>query len=132
MRRKSKLSIDELEADEIKLKVRLARIKDELEVTQGLLHLHYRDLTKLVGRTARSDRVPGGIIIQDVTFKTWDRRTPQSVSGYRLDGGTSWTTIPVTSSGYQVHDTHPTSHAPFPPGFLGRAAPSISSPLPAR
>ncbi|TAU37821.1 hypothetical protein ELI44_32885 (plasmid) [Rhizobium ruizarguesonis] len=85
-RRKSNLTIEELEADEIRLKCRISRLQEELEITQALLHVHYRDKTKLVGSIARSARVPGGLRISDVTFKTWDRRTPQSVSGYRLDG----------------------------------------------
>jgi len=110
-RRKAKFPIEELELDEIRLKARISRLQEELEVTRGLLHVHYRDATQLVGRIARSDRVSGGLRIVEVTFKTWDRRTPQSVSGYRLDGARTWTTIHVTSPGYQVDDPHPESNA---------------------
>ncbi|MGO7308812.1 hypothetical protein ACCS91_33695 [Rhizobium ruizarguesonis] len=111
-RRKSKFTIEELEADEIRLKGRISRLQEELETTQGLLHIHYRDKTRLVGCIPRSARVPGGLRISDVTFKTWDRRTPQSVSGYRLDGAGTWTTIHVNSPGYEVtDDAHPASNA---------------------
>lgn len=66
--------------------------------------LHQRRLLDLgwVGKTARSNRVPGGIVITDVRFKTWAPTEPQEAIGETR-------TIPVTSAGFQIHDTHPAS-----------------------
>lgn len=103
------MSIDELEARELKLKEKIQKLQERLEKTRARLHQERVKESNLVGRIARSDRIPNGILIADVTFKTWEPASPQSVSGFRV-GRDVWTTIHLTSPGFAINDAHRTSH----------------------
>jgi hypothetical protein len=103
------MSIEELEERALKLREKIKRLEARLEKTTARLHNERVKETNLVGCIARSDRIPSGIIISDVTFKTWEPNSPQSVSGFRV-GRDVWTTIHLSSKGYGTHDAHPASH----------------------
>jgi hypothetical protein len=100
----------ELEADLRQLRRKMAKLQDELDVTESLLHTRYELESGLIGKTASSTRVPGGITIKTIAFKTWDPKVPQSVSGYRIGAPGTWTTIHVTSPGYKIYDSDSKSH----------------------
>lgn len=96
----------ELEADARRLRAQISKLQEELEVTESLLQTRYEIESGLLGKTASSTRVPGGVTIKSIRFKTWDPKEPQSVSGYRVGPVGSWTTIHVTSAGFKIHDDH--------------------------
>lgn len=98
-----------LEERAAQIKTRIAKLHLQLDKVNDAIHAKYLKESGLLGKVAISDRVPGGIIVADITFKTWAPREPQSVSGRRLQAE-HWTTIPLTSTGFQIHDAHPTSH----------------------
>jgi hypothetical protein len=101
---------EELLHDIAKLKANIAPLERELQLNKDLLHQLYLKETDLVGKMATSNRLPGGIVISDITFATWAPRTPQTVHGYRI-GTVTWSGIPVTSKGFQIHDTYEESNA---------------------
>ena len=90
-----------LEDQAINLRRRIAALEEQLRDVDHRLHKKRVRETGLVGRTARSDRVPNGIVIDDVTFHTWIAE-PQSVSGRRLGGSEAYTTIHLSSPGFQI------------------------------
>lgn len=90
----------EREAREIRAKI--SALNDELAVTDGLINQHYTAVSGLLGCIARSGRVPMGLKIEHIDFKTWAASEPQSVSGYRLGGSGAYTTIHVNSPGFQI------------------------------
>ena len=97
-------SISILEQRVVDIKAMISRLEQRL--TKAKAALHQRRLQELgwVGKTARSDRVPQGVTIIDVTFKTWAPTEPQAVIGETR-------TIPVTSPGFQIHDPNRQSTA---------------------
>jgi hypothetical protein len=107
------MSIEVLEDRALKLKEKIKRLEARLEKTRARLHLERVKESHLVGRIARSDRIPNGILISDVTFKTWEPNSPQSVSGFRV-GRDVWTTIHLTSKGYSLDAADARIHASLP------------------
>lgn len=99
------LSLED-QAQRLRLKIR--EQQEQLEDVERRIHKRRVKTTGLVGKFARSNRVPGGIRIEDVTFYTWEPDKPQSVSGYRPSG--IYTTIHLSSSGFQIYD--PQDHRP--------------------
>lgn len=91
-----------LEDQALSLRTRIAELQQRLEDVNARLHRKLVRETGLVGRIARSERVPGGLKIDDITFKTWAPTEPQSVSGTRLTGLGAYTTIHLTSPGFSI------------------------------
>ena len=89
-----------LEDQSINLRRRIAELEDQLRDVEARLHRKRVRESGLLGHRARSDRVPMGVVIDNVTFKTWAPSEPQSVSGHRLGGSGAYTTIHVNSPGY--------------------------------
>ncbi|WP_454287202.1 hypothetical protein [Rhizobium arsenicireducens] len=107
-----------LEDQAISLRRRIAELEDQLKEVDARLHRKLVREFGLVGRLARSGRVPRGLIVDDVTFKTWAPAEPQSVSGYR-QGLNIYTTIHINSPGFQIDDPHRSSNAAQQPGVPG-------------
>jgi hypothetical protein len=99
-----------LEDQAQRLRIKIHEQQEQLEDIERRIHKRRVKETGLVGRKATSHRVPLGIIIDDVTFKTWAPAEPQSVSGYRTGGAAGiYTTIHLTSPEFQFHDADPAS-----------------------
>jgi hypothetical protein len=109
------MSIEELEERALKLKDKIKRLEARLEKTRTRLHQERVKESNLVGRIARSARIPNGIVITDVTFKTWEPNSPQSVSGHRVGRSDVRTTIHLTSPGYAIDAPDARIHAPLSP-----------------
>jgi hypothetical protein len=109
------MSIEELEERALKLKDKIKRLEARLEKTRTRLHQERVKESNLVGRIARSTRIPNGIVITDVTFKTWEPSSPQSVSGHRVGRSDVWTTIHLTSPGYEIDAAEARLHPPLSP-----------------
>lgn len=108
----------ELETEARRLRAIISRTREQLNVVEGLLNKHYAKASGLIGRMARSARVPGGIKIEQIEFKTWDPGVAQSVSGFRSNG--TYTTIHLTSPGFQIYDANTASNPPQQTGLPGR------------
>lgn len=93
-----------LEDQALRLRTRISQLQERLDDVNQRLHAKKVRETGLVGKVARSDRVPAGITIDDVTFKTWAPTEPQSLSGFRVGRSDVYTTIHVTSAGFEIHD----------------------------
>ena len=94
--------ITTLEREARDLRAQISRLTEELAVINDLINLHYATASGLLGRTARSDRAPGGLKIEFIDFKTWAPSEPQAVSGYRLTGSGAYTTIHTNSPGFKI------------------------------
>lgn len=93
-----------LEDQQINLRRRISELEEQLKVVDAKVHHRRVRNSGLVGRVASSHRVPTGLVIDDVTFKTWAITEPQSVSGYRRGGLGAYTTIHLNSPGFKYDD----------------------------
>lgn len=93
-----------LEQRVVDIKAKISRLEQRLTKAEAALHQRRLEELGWLGLTARSDRVPQGVTIIDVTFKTWAPTEPQAVIGETR-------TIPVTSPGFQIHDSNRKSSA---------------------
>jgi len=100
-----------LEDQSLNLRRRISELEEQLKDVDARLHKKRVRECGLTGRKAFSARVPLGILVDDVTFHTWSP-DPQSVSGYRLGGSGAYTTIHLTSPGFQFHEPDPASLQP--------------------
>ena len=94
-----------LEQRVVDIKAKIKRLEERLFKAEEALHK--RRLLDLgwAGCIARSDRLPGGIVVTDVVFRSWAPTEPQMVIGHRV-GNDCPATIPVTSAGFKVHDAN--------------------------
>ncbi|KQS84308.1 hypothetical protein [Rhizobium sp. Leaf383] len=93
-----------LEDQALQLRNRIVALQERLDKVKARIHRKYVKESGLVGRIARSERLPEGIQIDDVVFKTWAPREPQAVSGYRLDNPDAYRTIHLITPGFQIDE----------------------------
>lgn len=97
-----------LEDQATNLRRRISELEEQLKDVDARLHKKRVRESGLVGRKASSHRVPLGILVDDVTFKTWAPAEPQAVSGYRIGSSGAYTTIHITSPEFKFHDADAT------------------------
>lgn len=95
-----------LEDQRRNLKTTIVELEARLKDVEARIHARRVRDSGLAGRIARSDRVPGGIIIDDVVFKTWAPAEVQAVCGPRCGVPDFYTTIPMTSTGARIDDAN--------------------------